>query len=106
MPIAKALKRGAKLALLMLIGAATGGFLGIGALLTPAVTTKTAGLVAAECALIDAMVGAGAGLVVYLGSSSDHWAAICRVECADARGHLERSEAGRLSRLIRHPPRG
>jgi hypothetical protein len=66
MPTVKALKRGAKLALLMLVGAATGGFLGIGALLTPAVTTNTAGLVAAECALIDALVGAGAGLVVHL----------------------------------------
>jgi hypothetical protein len=65
MPIAKALKRGAKLALLMLLGAAAGLILDIGGVLHPLRTTNN-GVARAEADVVSAMVGAGGGLVFYL----------------------------------------
>jgi hypothetical protein len=65
-PVVNSLKLGTKLALLMLVGAATGMILNIGAFLTPRVTAHTAGLVGPERELISALIGAGGGLVAHL----------------------------------------
>jgi hypothetical protein len=66
MRLVNLLKRGAKLALLMLVGAAIGMILDIGALLTPRVIAHAVGLVEAERALLSALIGAGGGLVAHL----------------------------------------
>lgn len=65
-PLIDGLKRGAKLALFMLVGAAIGTIVDLAAFFAPHATTNTLGIVQAECQLIDALIGAGAGLLLYL----------------------------------------
>src|SRR5579872_3149345 len=64
-PIANATKRGAKLALLMLVGAATAMTLGVAGLFMHPVSTHDAGLAASKCDLFSALIGAGGGLVAF-----------------------------------------
>jgi hypothetical protein len=65
MPIVNAMKRGIKLALLMLFGAATGSIFGIAGLFRHRVSTGSAGIVDAEDAFMNALIGAGGGVLAF-----------------------------------------
>jgi hypothetical protein len=66
MPFVNSLKRGARLALLMLVGAAIGTILDLAAFCTQPVTAHNFGLVQAEREFINALIGACGGLVAHL----------------------------------------